>query len=221
MDNIFWCVNTQKDFFKKGKYNIPSSENILNNLNDLTQLIKLKNIKTINMLGWYPLDSNFLSKTPDYIKTYPIHCTTDSEGARFIEETTPLSYYLVDWNTSEGVNFMEINNNSNLVITNKNIDPFNNSNSFTETVLHNLGTSMNKRPEFVVYGINIKNTVLGLLKRGYRVTIVSDANREFNGLPLTKEEVSPTIDNPLEDGFRVKENLDLSFTTTKELLSNV
>ena len=43
MDNIFWCVNTQKDFFKKGKYNIPSSENILNNLNDLTQLIKLKN----------------------------------------------------------------------------------------------------------------------------------------------------------------------------------
>jgi len=93
MEGIFWCVNTQKDFFKDGKYNIPSSDTILNNLNDLTQLSKLKKIKIINMLSWYKKDSQFFSNNPDYNKTYPQHCLLDSEGARFINETAPKSYY--------------------------------------------------------------------------------------------------------------------------------
>jgi hypothetical protein len=217
---IFFNVNTQRDFFEGGTYKIPSAEHILVNLNDITQYAKMKGAKVVSTVGWYHPNSKFLSDTPDYNKTYPKHCLMNTEGAKFLKETSPESYFLMDWNSPQGLQFHELHNNNNVVVTKKTRDFFE-GNTYSESLIHNLGIPIMQRPIFLVYGIDIGPTVLGLLRRGYTVKVVQDSNRNLNGTPFKKSDIIDEKQNPYPDQITspLVDETPLTFINAKEVLS--
>jgi len=217
---IFLNVNTQRDFFEGGSYKIPSVEHILNNLNDITQYAKVRGAKVISTVGWYHPNSKFLSDNPDYSKTYPKHCLMNTEGAKFLKETSPENYFLMDWNSPSGLQFHQLHENNNVVVTKKELDFFE-GNTYSESLIHNLGIPIMQRPIFMVYGVNIGSVVLGLLRRGYAVKVVEDANRNFNGMPFKKSDIIEKKQNPYPEQIQapLSDETPLQFITTKEVLS--
>jgi nicotinamidase-related amidase len=216
---IFFNVNTQRDFFDGGAYKIPTSEHILTNLNDITQYAKMRGAKVISTVGWYDPKSKFLSTTPDYNKTYPPHCLMNTEGAKFLRETSPENYFLMDWNTSKGLQFHLLHENNNVVVTKKELDFFE-GNTYSESLIHNLGIPIMQRPLFLVYGINIGPVVKGLLKRGYSVRVVEDANRSFNGMPFKTSDVIDVKQNPYAEEIpsSMVDTSPIEFITTQQVL---
>lgn len=216
---IFFNVNTQRDFFE-GSYKIPSAEHILNNLSDLTQYAKINNVKVVSTVGWYTSEAKHLSETPDYNKTFPKHCLMNTEGAKFLRETSPESYFLMDWNSPQGLQFHELHENNNVVVTKKTRDFFE-GNTYSESLIHNLGIPIMQRPSFLVYGVDIGPTVLGLLRRGYSVKVVEDANRNFNGMPFRSDDVIDKKQSPYleEQNVNVVDDTPLQFISTKNVLS--
>ena len=78
-----------------------------------------------------------------------------------------------------------------------------------------------QRPNFLVYGVNIGPTVLGLLRRGYSVKVVEDANRNFNGMPFKKSDIIDEKQNPYPDQITTPliDETPLQFLSTKNVLS--
>ena len=214
---VFFNVDSQQDFFTGGSVNIPNNESILKNLDLVSKAAEKNNIKTISTIRWYNTDSEFFSEMPDYRVTFPIHCIKDSKGARFITETAPTRYFLMNWEDPNGLLFPEIQKNRNIVVTKKVEDVFE-GNSYFESLTHNLGIPFMARPHFVVYGVEIGKTVFGLLKRGYEVSIISDANINTNGQPFKKEDI--IAKQPTHDDVTPKESIDLNYLTTRELIGD-
>lgn len=216
---IFFNVNTQRDFFT-GSYKIPSVEHILNNLNDITQYAKVRGAKVVSTVGWYHPNSSFLSDSPDYRKTYPKHCLMNTEGAKFLKETSPEGYFLMDWNSPSGLQFHQLHENNNVVVTKKSMDFFE-GNTYSESLIHNLGIPIMMRPNFLVYGIDVGPVVLGLLRRGYSVKVVEDANRNLNGTPFKKSDIIEQKQNPYPDQIQAPllDETPLQFISTRDVLS--
>ncbi len=212
---IFWNIDTQKDFFD-GSYKIPGTKNILNNLNDITQYAKTNNIKVINSAGWYNEDANHFSENPDYTETFPVHCKMNSDGAKFIKETQPEKFTIVDWANS-GVWLADVHKYREVAITKGKPNLFD-GNAYAESVLHNLGIPIKQRPKFIIYGINIGDTALSLLRRGYEITVVNDANMNFNGEPFRQDNIIQEAQNPYPDQVQIKQNVSLKTITTQDLL---
>lgn len=214
---IFFNVDTQKDYFE-GKYKVPSADSIVNNLNDITQFAKQNRIKVVNTAGWYSEDSKHISETPDYDETFPPHCMMNTDGAKFIKETQPERFTIIDWSNPDGMNLQEVHKSREIAVTKNSFDMFE-GNSYAESLLHNLGVPIHQRPKFVVYGINVGPTVLGLLRRGYEVIVVQDSNRTLNGVPFTQEDIIESPQNPYPDQVKVVQKVGLEFINTKNLLS--
>lgn len=215
---VFFCVDSQQDFFKEGLIDIPNNESILSNLDLLTQVAKTNGVKTVSSIRWFKEDSPFFSEIPDYREKLPKHCVKDTKGARFINQTAPEDFYLLNWESPNGLAFQHIHSNRNIVVTKK-VDELFEGNSFFESIIHNLGVPFMERPTFVVYGVEIGKTVLGLLKRGYTVSVVDDANININGQPFKKEDVIKSQVSPDAD-IKPKEVIDLNFIRTKDFLQN-
>jgi len=213
---VFFNVDTQQDFFSEGTVDIPNGDSILTNLAALTKVANDNNIKTVSSIRWFKDDSPFFSELPDYRETFPKHCIKDTKGARFMNQTAPDKFYLLNWEQPNGLAFQHIHSNRNIVVTKKVVELFE-GNSFFEAIIHNLGVPFMERPTFVVYGVEVGMTVLGLLKRGYTVMVVSDANVNTNGQPFRKEDIIISQTSPDAD-IKPKEIIDLSYITTKELI---
>jgi nicotinamidase-related amidase len=212
---VFFCVDTQQDFFSGGSVNIPNNESVIPNLQAITDAAEKNNIKTISTIRWFSDDSKFFSEMADYRETFPKHCVIDTKGARFIDETAPARYFLMNWANPSGLVFPEIHKNRNIVVTKKVMDIFE-GNSYFEALTHNLGIPFMARPHFVVYGVDIGSTVLGLLRRGYTVSVVSDANINSTGQPFSKEDI--IANQPTHDDITPKEVLELNYITSLELI---
>lgn len=214
--NIFFNVDTQQDFFSRDCIDIPNGESVLKNLSIVSNFLKEKNIKTIHSIRWFKPDSNFFSELPDYKKSFPKHCLIDTKGARFINETAPTNYFLINWIDGNLI-FPEIHNNTNIVVTKKSSSLFE-GNTFTEALINNLGVPFMERPSFYLFGVDVGGTALELLRRGYTVNIIEDANININGQPFKKEDIITDKINP-ETGNQVKETLNLKFITINDVLS--
>lgn len=212
---VFFNVDTQQDFFDPNMIDIPSGESIHTNLEKITKLSQEKNIKVVSSIGWFDEDSKFFSEMPDYQKTFPPHCIKNTKGARFINQTAPKRYFLLDWEEGNLV-LPEIHNNQHIVITKKEKDIFK-GNTYFESIVHNLGVPFMARPNFVLYGVDVGPTALGLLRRGYSVSIVIDANINVDGQKFKKENIIVKQTNGDTD-VKPKEILDLNFITTEDIL---
>jgi nicotinamidase/pyrazinamidase len=206
---VFWNVDTQVDFIdKEGKLPVPNAETIKPNLKKLTDFARERNIKVVNTMDWHFKDSKELSDEPDFVKTFPPHCMANTEGSRFIEETSPDrgTTMLVDWSEQKGMNFHDIHKSRNIIIRKDAFDVFE-GNNLTEAIVNNLGIPFLDRPTFIVYGVAtnvcVKAAVEGLTKRGYSVKVVTDA---IKGLP--------TLPDPIDDWSK---NEMIELVTTEQI----
>lgn len=186
---VFWNVDTQVDFIdKEGKLPVPNAETIKPNLKKLTDFARTYNIKVVNTMDWHFKDSKELSDDPDFQETFPPHCMANTEGVRFIPETSPDkgTTMLIDWSEQKGMNFHEIHKHRNIIIRKDAFDVFE-GNNLTEAIVNNLGIPFLDRPTFIVYGVAtnvcVKAAVEGLTKRGYSVKVVTDAIKELPNIP--------------------------------------
>jgi nicotinamidase/pyrazinamidase len=206
---VFWNVDTQVDFVdKEGKLPVPEAESIKPNLKKLTDFARVNNIKVVNTMDWHFKDSKELSDEPDFIETFPPHCMANTEGARFIPETSPDqgTTMVVDWSTQKGMNFHDIHKFRNIIIRKDAFDVFE-GNQLTEAIVNNLGIPFLDRPTFIIYGVAtnvcVKAAVEGITKRGYMVKVVTDAIKEL-----------PNIPNPITEWA---ENETIELVTTEQI----
>jgi nicotinamidase-related amidase len=179
MKTIFVNINTQVDFFEKGKFKQPESESIKPKLKALTDFAKEKNIKVVNIVSWFDLKNKSLSKTPDYNTTFPEHCIMNTEGTNFIKETTPSDSIFLIQPDSPYIIFPEIHKHRNLVILKTELNLIE-GNKFANSVLNNLGITIMDRPSYVLYGIGVNLIAKDLTRMGYSVRVISDALCDFN-----------------------------------------
>jgi nicotinamidase-related amidase len=186
-------VDTQKDFFE-GSFTIKGSEKIIDNLSKITKFAKDNYIKVINTACWYDDKTKHLSEMPDFVETFPPHCIMGTDGAKFIKETQPEKLFVIDWANPQGMSLVDMHKSREIAITKNKMNPID-GNPYGETIIHNLGVPINQRPKFIIYGVNIVSTVLPILRRGYEVIVVSDANINFNG---SNFDISELMSNPQE-----------------------
>lgn len=179
---IFWAVDCQKDFINPdGALYIQGAETIKPTLKKLTEYAKEHNILVVNTQDSHiPLDEE-LSDEPDYQNTFPEHCMFDTKGYEFIEETNPEG----NISTIRYINVSEPTiklDTRNIIIHKNKFDVFEGS-PHTDKIL----TLINP-DTVVVYGVAtnvcVNCAVLGLLKRGINVWVVSDAIKELPNISV-------------------------------------
>ena len=186
MKTIFWNVDTQYDFMRndenfKGALPVPNARNIEGNLARLTKFAKQKGIYVVNTADWHRKDSDELSDTPDFIKTFPVHCLQYTKGAEFVPATNPKDPYKIEWE-NRNLDLGEIIRRRNIVIYKDKFDVFT-GNPKTEQIVEIINPN-----RAVVYGVAtnvcVDCAVKGLLKRGVEVYVPTDAIKELPNLPL-------------------------------------
>lgn len=192
MKTIFWNVDTQYDFMRDdesfhGALAIPGTIKIEGNLEKLTRIAQEKKILTVNTADWHTEASKEFSDTPDYKTTFPKHCMEFTQGAKYIPATEPSRWSMyIDWMVKDdgflGILKQVSNAGIDIVIFKDHFDVFQ-GNPYTERILESI------KPEAaVVYGVAtnvcVNYAVLGLLERGIRVYVPTDAIKELPGRPL-------------------------------------
>jgi len=167
---IFWDVDTQVDFISPdGKLYVPGAEKLIPNWKRLTDFAAQKGILVVG-------DVCAHQESDEEFKVFPPHCLAGTPGQQKIPETTlPRQYFIPnrkvelrrDWSAYQQV-----------ILEKQTLDVFSNPN--TDDLLRLIG----KEPEVVVYGVVTECCVdlvaRGLLQRGFRVRLVTDATRHWD-----------------------------------------
>ncbi len=182
MKKIFWNVDTQYDFMRKdGKLYVANAEVIEPKLAQLTNYARERKIQVINTADWHKPDSKELSRTPDFMTTFPEHCMQNTAGARYIPATKPTAPYTIDWE-AEGFDAKKVKETREVTLYKDAFDIFA-GNKYAAKVVNIL------KPELaVVYGVAtnvcVNYAVQGLLERKVKVVVPLDAIKELPTLPL-------------------------------------
>ncbi len=162
---LFWDVDTQADFIDpSGKLYVPGAEAIVPQLGRLTQWARSHSVLVIaSACAHHRGDPEF--------QQYPPHCLVGTPGQEKIPETRlPKALVVPDRQCELPGDFSAY---QQIILEKQELDVFSNPNA--EGVLHHIGPWL----EIVVYGvvteICVSYAARGLLQRGHRVRIVSDA----------------------------------------------
>lgn len=207
MKTIFWNVDTQYDFMRSGgKLYVQGAEQIEGNLERLTRLADKRKIKVVNTADWHNKDTEELSVTPDFIKTFPEHCMEYTQGAAFVPATNPKDPYIIDWK-DEKFDEKEAKERRNLVLYKDKFDAFLGT-PHADSIVKLLA------PErAIVYGVAtnvcVNDAVLGLLERKVKVYVPTDAIKELPNLPLPYEkwQENGAVLTTTNDIYRILEEL--------------
>ena len=184
-DWLFWNVDTQKDFINpNGKLYVSGAERLKPKWKKLTGLAKSKSIRVVNSADHHYYNSAELDSAPDFVKTFPEHCMSGTEGAEFISETDPEDPVIFDWNKEYLITpeLLDKENNRNFIIRKDMFDVFS-GNPSTEIILGLL-----KPDTVIIYGVTtnvcVDYAVKGLSKKVKNVYVVEDAIKELPNIPL-------------------------------------
>lgn len=163
---VFWDVDTQRDFMLPGgKLYVPGAEKRIPNMKRLVDLARERRVFLVSTTDAHTADD------PEF-RDWPPHCVQGTPGQRKIAETMTDQFLLVpndpDFRLPEDLRAYK-----QLILEKQTLDDFDNPN--TEKILQRLGADV----EYVVFGVVtevcVRLAVLGMLKRGYRVAVVTDA----------------------------------------------
>lgn len=163
---IFWDVDTQRDFMLPGgKLYVPGAEKRIPNLKRLVDLARERSVFLVSTTDAHTPDD------PEF-RDWPPHCVQGTPGQRKIPETTT-DHYLIVPNDPDFRLPEDLRAYKQLILEKQTLDDFDNPN--TERILRRLGPDV----EYVVFGVVtevcVRLSVLGMLKRGCRVAVVTDA----------------------------------------------
>lgn len=167
---IFWDVDTQVDFMEpEGKLYVPGAERLRPNLKRLTEYAAASGILVVGDVDVHQEDD------PEF-QQYPPHCLAGTPGAEKIPETIlPRQYRIPNRKVALPADLLAY---QQIMLEKQTLDVFDNPN--TEDVLRLLGPER----EVVLYGVVTECCVhlaaKGLLERGYRVAVITDAIRQWD-----------------------------------------
>ena len=161
---VFVDIDTQFDFMDPlGNLYVPGAEGIVDNIKKLFDYAKEHKIKILSSIDAHTLDD------PEF-KLFPAHCVKGSPGNQKIEASTCNDNITIENREQEITESMM--NHEQIIIEKQSHDMFDNTN--IDNVITQLDVS-----DYVVFGVAtdycVKLAVLGLLRRGYNVSLVTDA----------------------------------------------
>jgi nicotinate phosphoribosyltransferase len=170
---IFWAVDLQADFMKpEGKLYVPGAEKITPNIKRLIDAARDSRVFLFSSADAHGLDD------PE-LRQWPAHCLRDTPGASLIPEAGALSRLVIP-NLSGFVLPDSLSAFQHVVLEKNSLDVFDNPN--TDRLLARLAAgspSFHRDVEFVVFGVVtehcVRCTIEGLLRRGHRVALITDA----------------------------------------------
>ncbi|MFY9585703.1 MAG: isochorismatase family cysteine hydrolase [Candidatus Acidiferrales bacterium] len=168
---VFWEVDTQADFMLPGgKLYVPGAERIIPNLRRLVDAAREGRVFLISDACVHTLED-------EEFKVWPPHCLAGTPGAQIIPETLTENFHLIPNRTGARLP-ADLGKFQQVVLEKQTLDVFDNPN--TEAVLERL----DREAEFIVFGVVteycVRCAASGLLDRGRRVAIVTDAVETLN-----------------------------------------
>jgi nicotinamidase/pyrazinamidase len=167
---LFWDVDTQADFiYPDGKLYVPGAEMIVLNLKQLTAwAAEHETMIVASACAHQPGDPEF--------NQYPPHCLAGTPGQRKIPETLLSNPLIVP---NRPVELPEdLSRYQQIILEKQQLDVFSNPN--TELLLQRIGRDRQVVLYGVVTEICVAYAACGLLQRGYRVSVVTDAIRHLD-----------------------------------------
>jgi nicotinamidase/pyrazinamidase len=167
---IFWEVDTQADFMlTDGKLYVPGAEKLLPELKRLTDAARRGEVFLVSDACVHAPDD------PEF-QRFPPHCLRGTPGAAIVPEALAGKFFTIPNRAGAKVppDFSKV---QQIVLEKQTLDVFDNPN--TEVVLQRLKSFTDADAEFVVFGVVteycVRCAARGLLERGRRVSLVSDA----------------------------------------------
>ena len=165
-DFVFWEVDVQRDFvLPGGNLYVPGAEKLLPNIRRLTDAARQGKVLLASHGDFHtPNDPEF--------KIFPPHCVQGTMGSELVPEAITENVARVP-NEPEARVPEDVSNYQQILLEKQTLSIF--ESRHAEALLNKLGT----RAEFVVFGVVteycVSFAVKGLLERGRRVAVVTDA----------------------------------------------
>jgi nicotinamidase/pyrazinamidase len=163
-------VDTQVDFMRPGgKLYVRGAEKLLPNMKRLTDAAREGRVFLVS-------DACVHAPDDEEFKRFPPHCVRGTPGADIVPETLAQKFFVIP--NRAGVKVpRDLSKVQQVILEKQTLDVFDNPN--TELVLERLKSFTDPDAEFVVFGVVteycVRLAAKGLLGRGRRVTLVSDA----------------------------------------------
>jgi nicotinamidase/pyrazinamidase len=196
-DFIFWEVDVQRDFvLPGGNLYVPGAEKLLPNIRRLTDAARQGKVFLVSHGDFHtPNDPEF--------KVFPPHCVKDTPGSELVPEAIADSVARVP-NEPDAKLPDDLSRYQQILLEKQTLNIF--ESRHADELVEKLGN----QAEFVVFGVVseycVSFAVKGLLERGRRVAVVTDAVET-----LKKEEGEKTVAELVRLGARL--------TTTDQALA--
>jgi nicotinamidase/pyrazinamidase len=168
---IFWEVDAQEDFMTPGgKLYVPGAEKLLHNIRRLTDAARQGRVLLVSHGCIHTKDD------PEFAQ-FPPHCIQETPGARHVPVALTEKYVTIP-NAAAAKLPTDLEQFHQIVLEKQTLDIF--ESRHAETLLERLP----RDAEFVVFGVVtefcVRLAAKGLLVRGRRVAVVSDAIETLN-----------------------------------------
>lgn len=193
---VFVDIDTQYDFISRdGALSVPGAEEIRGNLETLTDYAVNNGIKIVASADAHvPDDKEF--------EVFPPHCVQNTPGQKKIEETTTAATMVLKNDASEIAQANQIEDADQILLEKQTYDVFTNPSApgIFEAA---------SGDEYIVYGVAtdycVKAAAIGLLERGYNVTVVKDA-------------IAAVTEQTGKESIALMEEMGAAFKTTQEVV---
>jgi nicotinamidase/pyrazinamidase len=167
---IFWDVDTQMDFMLPGgKLYVPGAEKLIPNLKQLTDAAR-------NGLVFIVGDACAHTADDPEFRRFPPHCVRGTPGAEIIPETRADKVLVIPNRAGVAIP-ADLSEFQQVILEKQTLDVFDNPN--TEKVIERVAGFTSADAEIFVFGVVteycVRFAAKGLLERGRRVALVSDA----------------------------------------------
>jgi len=198
-DYIFWEVDVQRDFvLPGGRLYVPGAEKLLPNIRRLTNAARQGKVFLVSHGDFHAPDD------PEF-KTFPPHCVKGTSGSELVPEAVTESVVRVP-NKPDAKLPRDLYKYQQVLLEKQTLSIF--ESRHADALVEKLGS----QPEFVVFGVVteycVSFAVKGLLERGRRVAVVTDAIET-----LRKDEGEKAVAEFVRLGARL--------TTTGEVLARL